>query len=208
MILAVLLIAAKPFQVAPNIVTNANDSGPGSLRQAIADAGINASDTINFDGDYTITLASELTIDKNLIVMGNGRSNTVIQASTCNPVNSGSCSHDYRAVNISGAVTVELAELTIQHGRLSSGSGAGIYNNGATLIKLGMSMSIVGVPQSDSGWDVTWLGNSAGYLAGSAFPTWAGNTVITGHVWDAFNCPGAFAELKSLGYGDQVQIHA
>jgi LPXTG-site transpeptidase (sortase) family protein len=30
----------------------------------------------------------------------------------------------------------------------------------------------------------------------------------TGHVWDANNRPGIFAELKSLGYGDQVEIHA
>ncbi|MCP4141119.1 MAG: sortase [Chloroflexi bacterium] len=74
--------------------------------------------------------------------------------------------------------------------------------------KLGVNMPIVGVPQSENGWDVTWLGNGAGYLAGSAFPTWAGNTVITGHVWDSFNQPGAFAEIKSLGYGDQVQIQA
>ncbi len=74
--------------------------------------------------------------------------------------------------------------------------------------KLGVSMPIVGVPQSSNSWDVTWLGNSAGYLYGSAFPTWAGNTVITGHVWDAYNRPGPFAELKSLKYGDQVQIQA
>ncbi len=74
--------------------------------------------------------------------------------------------------------------------------------------KLSVSMPIVGVPQTQNGWDVTWLGNGAGYLAGSAFPTWAGNTVITGHVWDSFNQPGAFAEIKSLKYGDQVQIQA
>ncbi|MBT3389022.1 MAG: sortase, partial [Chloroflexi bacterium] len=74
--------------------------------------------------------------------------------------------------------------------------------------KLGVNIPIIGVPQSEDGWDVTWLGNSAGYLSGSAFPTWAGNTVITGHAWDAYNQPGSFAELKSLKYGDQVQIRA
>lgn len=74
--------------------------------------------------------------------------------------------------------------------------------------KLGVSMPIVGVPQSENGWDVSWLGNSAGYLAGSAFPTWAGNTVITGHVWDAYNQPGLFAELKTLKHGDQIHIQA
>ncbi len=73
---------------------------------------------------------------------------------------------------------------------------------------LSVDMPIVGVPQSGDGWDVAWLGNNAGWLNGSAFPTWAGNTVITGHVWDASNNPGPFVNLKDLRYGDQVQIEA
>jgi LPXTG-site transpeptidase (sortase) family protein len=73
---------------------------------------------------------------------------------------------------------------------------------------LGASMDIVGVPQSKSSWDVTWLGESAGYLAGSAFPTWEGNTVLTGHVWDANNAPGPFAEIKNLQHGDTIEIEA
>ena len=72
--------------------------------------------------------------------------------------------------------------------------------------KLNLTMPIVGVPEIPNGWDVTWLGNSAGYLAGSAYPTWSGNTVLTGHVWDAFNNPGPFAQLKTLKYGDRVQL--
>jgi LPXTG-site transpeptidase (sortase) family protein len=67
---------------------------------------------------------------------------------------------------------------------------------------------IVGVPQTNKTWDVTWLGNTAGYLDGSAFPTWPGNTVITGHVWNADDSPGIFADLKRLRYGDQVIINA
>ena len=74
--------------------------------------------------------------------------------------------------------------------------------------KLDISMPIVGVPQSDGAWDVTWLGSSAGYLDGSAFPTWEGNTVITGHVWDAYDQPGPFSELKTLRYGDRIKIQA
>ena len=74
--------------------------------------------------------------------------------------------------------------------------------------KLGLKMSIVGVPQTEDGWDVTWLGTDAGYLQGTAFPTWKGNTVISAHVWDAFNNPGPFAKIKNLLYGDQVKIHA
>jgi len=74
--------------------------------------------------------------------------------------------------------------------------------------KLGVRLPIVGVPQTTEGWDVSWLGNNAGYLYGSAFPTLAGNTVLTAHVWNANNQPGPFAEIKKLKYGDQFQIQA
>jgi LPXTG-site transpeptidase (sortase) family protein len=74
--------------------------------------------------------------------------------------------------------------------------------------KLGLKTTIVGVPQSEDGWDVSWLGRNAGWLNGSAFPTWKGNSVITAHVWDAYNKPGPFAGLIDLQYGDQIRIHA
>lgn len=67
---------------------------------------------------------------------------------------------------------------------------------------------IVGIPKSDSTWDVSWLGNSVGWLEGSAFPTWKGNTVLTGHVWNADNTPGVFNQIKTLKYGDRIYIHA
>jgi LPXTG-site transpeptidase (sortase) family protein len=74
--------------------------------------------------------------------------------------------------------------------------------------RLGVKMDIVGVPFKDGGWDVKWLDKNAGWLNGSAFPTWSGNSVITGHVWDALNKPGPFAKLKDLKYGDQIKVHA
>jgi LPXTG-site transpeptidase (sortase) family protein len=73
---------------------------------------------------------------------------------------------------------------------------------------LDVKMNIVGVPQTNDGWDVTWLGNEAGYLSGTAFPTYFGNSVLTGHVWDANNHPGPFANLKKLKYGDTILVHA
>jgi len=73
---------------------------------------------------------------------------------------------------------------------------------------LNIKMSIVGVPKTNEGWNVSWLNHDAGWLNGSAFPTWNGNSVITGHVWDAFNRPGPFVNLKNLRYGDQIKIHA
>jgi LPXTG-site transpeptidase (sortase) family protein len=73
---------------------------------------------------------------------------------------------------------------------------------------IGVNLPIVGVPLSGASWDVTWLGQSAGWLNGTAFPTWSGNSVITGHVWDANNHAGPFVLLKSLRYGDQIRIYA
>ena len=73
---------------------------------------------------------------------------------------------------------------------------------------LDVKISIVGVPKTSAGWDVTWLDRQAGWIDGSAYPTWSGNSVITAHVWDALNRPGPFARLKELKYGDQVKIHA
>ena len=73
---------------------------------------------------------------------------------------------------------------------------------------LNVKTSIVGVPQIGNTWDVTWLGSQAGWLAGSAFPTALGNSVLTAHVWDALNKPGAFYALDKLGYGDRVIVHS
>jgi len=71
---------------------------------------------------------------------------------------------------------------------------------------LGMKLPIVGV-QFKSGWDVTWLGGNAGYLEGSAYPTWSGNTVLTGHVTDANGKPGAFAYINELKDGQKIYVH-
>jgi len=45
-------------------------------------------------------------------------------------------------------------------------------------------------------------------LQGTVFPTWSGNSVITSHVWDAYNQPGPFAHLEQLRYGDRIIVHA
>lgn len=73
---------------------------------------------------------------------------------------------------------------------------------------LKLNTPIVGVPQKNGEWNITWLGNQAGWLNGTAFPTWAGNSVITGHVYDANGQPGVFANLAKLKFGDLIVIHA
>jgi LPXTG-site transpeptidase (sortase) family protein len=73
--------------------------------------------------------------------------------------------------------------------------------------RLGVQMPIVGIPQTNGTWDVSWLGRDAGWLNGSAFPTWNGNSVLTGHVTDASGNPGPFARLNTLWWGDKVIVH-
>jgi len=73
--------------------------------------------------------------------------------------------------------------------------------------KLKVLTRIVGVPFSKDGWDLSWLGEQAGYLNGTAFPTWKGNSVLTGHAYLPNGSPGPFINLQTLSYGDQLVIH-
>ena len=72
---------------------------------------------------------------------------------------------------------------------------------------LGVNIPIVGVRQTKTGWDLTWLGNNAGYLESSAYPTWQGNTVLTAHVLDSRNVPGPFANVNQLKENNLIYIH-
>jgi LPXTG-site transpeptidase (sortase) family protein len=65
----------------------------------------------------------------------------------------------------------------------------------------------VGVSPTQSGWDITWLGHQIGWLNTTAYPTWQGNSVLTGHAVDADGLPSVFADLGNLKYGDQVIVH-
>ncbi|NLF52168.1 MAG: sortase, partial [Leptolinea sp.] len=74
--------------------------------------------------------------------------------------------------------------------------------------KLGLKTSILGLSALNGKWDVSWLGDRLAYLHESAFPTWEGNSVITGHVYNSDGNPGPFNQLHTLHYGDRIVIHA
>jgi len=73
---------------------------------------------------------------------------------------------------------------------------------------LSVDIPIVGVPKTDGTWNVSWLANQAGWLEGSAFPSWNGNSVLTSHVYLSNGKPGPFAKLHELKTGDQVIVRA
>ncbi|MBN2116062.1 MAG: sortase [Anaerolineales bacterium] len=73
--------------------------------------------------------------------------------------------------------------------------------------RLNLKTSITGVPLKADGWNVTWLHRRVGWLEGTAYPTWAGNTVLTAHGYTADGEAGPFAFIKDLSYGDTIIIH-
>ena len=74
--------------------------------------------------------------------------------------------------------------------------------------ELDVQADVVGISNQDGEWDVTWLGADVGWLEGSAFPLWEGNSVLTGHSVNANGMPGVFAGVAELQYGDTVVLHA
>lgn len=125
LLLILLYLAAPRLYAATVIVTTTSDSGPGSLRQAIADAA--PGDTITFApslSGQTIVLSSTLTIDKALTIDGS----TLPQLITL------SGNQQRRVLNVNSAITVTLISLVIADGRsdyiYDRTAGAGIYNAG------------------------------------------------------------------------------
>jgi hypothetical protein len=117
--------AAKGNRPATTItVTNGNDSGPGSLRQALADA--NDGDTINFDpsvGTVTLTTA-ELAVTKSITVSGAPNMVTVARSSQTQG----------RILHVTPGETVTIEDLHITGGYVGGNSyGGGVLNDHANL---------------------------------------------------------------------------
>jgi hypothetical protein len=112
------------FELAAITVTNASDSGPGSLRQAIADAV--PGDNIIFSSSVTgtITLASPLTINTSLTISGPGASSLAISGN-----------NSVQVISISAGVTVTISGVTIENG--SASVGGGILNYGMLTVTNG-----------------------------------------------------------------------
>jgi hypothetical protein len=109
----VLLCSALLAQAAT--VTSTSDSGPGSLRAAIAGAA--NGETITFAVSGTIVLSSgEILINKDLTILGPGVTNLTVQRSTA------AATPDFRIFNIDSGI-VSLSGLTIANGRANEGAG-------------------------------------------------------------------------------------
>jgi parallel beta-helix repeat protein len=134
-LISVLLLCAMARQTgaATIIVTNTNDSGPGSLRQALANA--NNGDTINFAVTGAITLTSGgLGITKNVTISGPGANQLAVNGNQALFVFG---VFPQRTVNISGlrirngqvGVYNNQGTVSVSNCALSGNSSAGLYNH-------------------------------------------------------------------------------
>jgi hypothetical protein len=168
--MALLCAAAIPAEATIIPVTNTNDSGPGSLRQAFAIA--NDGDTIDATGvSGVIPLTSgELLVDKSVTIDGAGADVLAVDANMASRV--------FRTV-FSGE-TVAISGFTIRNGHAGN-AGGGIDN------EIGATLTII---------NCALIGNAAG-LGGGTFnggmliianTTISGNTAANGGA--AYNSGG------------------
>ena len=106
------------------VVTNTNDSGPGSLRGALAVA--NNGNTIDLDSSLkgqTITLTTgQLIVDKDVTIIGPGANDLAVDGNAQD-----------RVFYINPGKTVTISGLTITNGNLTNEPAGGIYNDGGAL---------------------------------------------------------------------------
>jgi hypothetical protein len=160
-------------------VTNTNDAGDGSLRQAISSA--LPGDTIDFNLTYpaTITLTSQalvgtnLTIDKNLTIRGPGASNLTVSGNGAAQV-----------FSITSAATVSISGLTVTDGK--NDNGGAIENSGTltlsnSVISSSSSIQGAGINNQSTGvltvTNSTFSGNTASGIGGGIYN--AGTATVT-----------------------------
>ena len=110
------IVIGSPSQGNTGItVTNTNDAGPGSLRQAVADA--QAGGRIGFGVTGTIILQSQITIDKSLSIVGPGTDQIVISGNNVT-----------RVFEVLPGKRITISGVSIVNGNAEYGGG--IYNSG------------------------------------------------------------------------------
>ena len=124
-----LCAVAIPVHATTITVTNTNDSGPGSLRQALADA--NDGDTITFAVTGEIQLTSgELVIDNSITISGPGADSLTLLGD-----------FQTRILHVTPGLTVTISGLTIRYGGAQFDVGGGILNDHAIVAILNSTVS-------------------------------------------------------------------
>jgi hypothetical protein len=159
LLVAVALLGSAKGAVGGNpiVVQNANDHGPGSLRQAIADA--DAGTTIKVPaGKYTLT-SGELLVDKRLQIRGVGARKTIVDGNDASRV--------FEIASVATGTTI--SGLTVQHGNAGQENGGGIALSGASLrlVKVAVKNNRVNFNNNASGGGIDGSAASALFLSRS-----------------------------------------
>ncbi|MBD1940724.1 DUF4347 domain-containing protein [Microcoleus sp. FACHB-68] len=148
-------------------VTNNADTGAGSLRDAIATA--QAGDTIVFDpslAGQTITLSSQLNINKNLIIDGASAAGVTISGNNATRVFELQTAPDNTAINVT------MRNLVIANGKVSgideAGAGAGIKTASSTILTV----------------ENCQVNNNFAQFGGGIFTGFRGNTTVINSTFD------------------------
>ncbi len=188
----ICLLASGQAAAATLLVTTTADSGAGSLRAAVAAA--LAGDTIAFapaiNGVTIVLTSSEIVIDRNLIVLGNGANATRISGANAR-----------RVFNISStAAVVSISGLSLLAGNAGdAGSGGAIRNVGdLRLDAVRLQSNRAGV----SGGAVYSVANNPAGVSGRLRVS--GSTFDDNRI-DASNC-GSGAAIRSEGAGSQTVL--
>jgi hypothetical protein len=186
-------LSASAEEAGTVTVTNTNDGGPGSLRQAIADA--QPGDTVEFalGTPATIVLTSgELVITKPLTIAGPGPELLAVSGNDASRV--------FRVDKAGGSEQIEvtISGLTIRDGDAGASYGGGLWNDED------LSLTNVRFDHNEAGCDgggmysegsgpalthVTFVHNRANAGYGSGMYNWGGSPILT-HVTFESNSRG------------------
>jgi len=179
-------------------VINTNDSGSGSLRQALSDA--NNGDTIDFDSSLEgqiITLTSgQLLVNRSVGISGLGADNLTVDGNA-----------NDRVFYINPNNTVTISGLTITNG-VVVGDGAGIYNDRATLTVSNCTVSdnsgsgIFNLNAELTVSNCTISGNSGGGIFNYGFSGSGTATLTITNSTVSGNSAGYGGGIRNRGQGD------
>lgn len=185
-------------------VTTTADSGPGSLREAIAMAA--AGDTIDATGVAgTITLASELVVDKSLTLTGPGQDVLILSGN-----------HATRVLHLSSAdSTVSISGLTVADGHQASAPGPEDFftASGGIFSRAALTLSDCAIRGNSITSDAGWYGGGVTSLG----PLTVTHCLISGNSGDALQSGGGIVTLgtgamtvvdSTIVHNDTIGIYA
>lgn len=172
-LISAFLATAELAQGATVTVTNLNNDGPGSLRQAIANS--SSGDTINFGVTGTITLTTgQLKIDKDLTISGPGAQILTISGNNSSRIFEISNINAVLQVNISGVTVSDgnnggirsFDSLTLENVIVTANVGGSGISNGGTLTLRNSTITgntaddlLPGISSSDLGGGISSAGS-------------------------------------------------